>query len=221
MVENSFRSRCLSFAALFLVLALILSACGGGDDAPRPTPLPPEIRNATSTASAIIAEQAKAPCVLSEYTRSVIRQVADELWQIGTSFTGKDQGSLGLQFFQWSIAYGLLTECRDVGLSEEGTPVANESRTPVASPVATASPVAIDGIAAVCADPERTIDRLRDAVRAGLNSSITALFSDIPLENLPIIQALNPLLTARADELAVACGFQSPASPVARVVTWF
>lgn len=204
-----------SLLTVATALILTLTACGGGDDAPRPTPLPPEMRNATSTASAIIAERAKAPCVLSAYTRSLMRQVADELWQVGTSFTGKDQGAFGLRFFEWSIAFGLLTECREVGLAGEGTPVASRVSTPIASPGAIASPVAIDGIAAVCADPERTIDRLRDAARAGLSSSITVLFNDISLETLPIIQALNPLLTARADELAVACGFQPEASPVA------
>jgi hypothetical protein len=215
MNRSQFPSDLRAIIVIAVIGLVTLAACGGGgEDTPRPTPLPPEIRNATATASAIIAEQAKAPCVLSEYTRSLMRQVADDLWQIGTSFTGNQQGSLGLQFFEASIAYGLLTECREVGLSEEGTPVADGRDTLVASPAA--SPVALDGLATVCADRERTIDRLRGAVSAGLSITITALFQDITIDSLPIMQALHPLLTTRADELAVACGFQQPASPVAR-----
>ncbi|MEA2581981.1 MAG: hypothetical protein QOF33_66, partial [Thermomicrobiales bacterium] len=75
-------------------------ACGGGSDASRSTPLPPEIRAATSTASAIERELRKAPCVVSPYTRSLLREVADELWAIGTDLGNKGEGSLGLKFYE-------------------------------------------------------------------------------------------------------------------------
>jgi hypothetical protein len=185
------------FAAAMAVLVSVV-ACGGGASEPRPTPLPPEIRNATSTASAIEAELRKAPCVVSPYTRSLLREVADDLWAIGSNFTGSQQGSLGLQFFEASIAYGLLEDCRET----TGTPVAEGS--PVASPVP-GDPI--------CLDRERTIDRLREAVKKGTVIAFTAAFQGIELGSLPTLLALNDLLADLATELEIACGFRLPATP--------
>ena len=187
-------------AASGVLVLVFLVACGGSGK-PRPTPLPPDIRDATSTASAIEAEAGKAPCVVSPYTRSLLREVADELRELGTNLTGDERGSLGLQFFEASIAYGILTECREVG----GTLVANGS--PVASPVATDP---------ICLDREQTIDRLHEAVRRGGSIVFTASFQGIEIASLPTMLALNHRLAELATELEVACGFRPPAtaSPV-------
>ncbi len=185
------------FATAFLVLVAVV-ACGGGASEPRPTPLPPEIRNATSTASAIEAELRKAPCVVSPYTRTLLREVADELWAIGSGLTGRQQGSLGLQFFEASIGYGILEDCREVA----GTPVAEGS--PIASPVP-GDPI--------CLDRARTIDRLREAVKRGTVIAFTAAFQGIEIDSLGTLLALNDLLIERANELEIACGFRPPATP--------
>jgi hypothetical protein len=97
-----------------------------------------------------------------------------------------------LQFYEASIAYGILTECREVG----GTPAAAGS--PAASPVA----------AAACRDPERTIGRLREAVVRGEFIAITAVFQGIELPSLPTMRILNPRLAEIANELEGACGLQ-------------
>jgi hypothetical protein len=190
--------RFFAFVATAVIVLAAVVACGGGTSEPRPTPLPPEIRNATSTASAIERELQKAPCAVSPYTRTLLREVADELWSIGTNLTGNQQGSLGLQFFEASIAYGILDECRETA----GTPVAQGS--PVASP-APGDPI--------CLDRERTIDRLRDAAAKGTVISFTAAFRGIEIESQPTMVALNDLLIDLANELEVACGFRPPATP--------
>jgi hypothetical protein len=190
--------RLLSLFAAAIVVLVSVVACGGGASEPRPTPLPPEIRNATSTASAIAAELRKAPCVVSPYTRSLLREVADDLWEIGSSLTGEERGSLGLQFFEASIGYGLLTECREAA----GTPAAAGS--PIASPVP-GDPI--------CRDRARTIDRLREAVKRGTVIAFTAAFQGLEIDSLPTLLALNDLLIDRATELEIACGFRLPATP--------
>jgi hypothetical protein len=196
--------RALSLVAIAMLVIGSVVACGGGSDAPRSTPLPPEIRAATSTASAIERELRKAPCVVSPHTRSLLREVADELWAIGTDLGDKGEGSLGLKFYEASIAYGILTECREV----EGTPTADGS--PMASPAAGGTPVTT---AAACLDPERTIRRLREAVIKGGTIVFTASFQGIDLESLPTMLALNNLLADRAQELEIACGLRTPATP--------
>jgi hypothetical protein len=198
-VRPSARSpRVFPFFVTAVIVLVAVVACGGGASEPRPTPLPPEIRNATSTASAIERELQKAPCVVSPYTRTLLREVADELWSIGSNLTGREQGSLGLQFFEASIAYGILDECRETA----GTPVAEGS--PMASP-APGDPI--------CLDRERTIDRLRDAAAKGTVIAFTAAFRGIEIESLPTMLALNDLLIDLANELEIACGFRLPATP--------
>jgi hypothetical protein len=193
--------RLVSLVAAATAVIVSAIACGGAGE-PRPTPLPPEIRHATSTASAIERELRKAPCVVSPYTRALLREVADELWDIGSNLTGDERGSLGLQFFEASIGYGLLTECRETA----GTPVAEGS--PVASP-APGDPI--------CLDRERTVDRLREAASRGMMIAITAAFQGIEIDALGTLLALNDLLIDRATELEIACGFRQPATPGADV----
>jgi hypothetical protein len=102
-----------------------------------------------------------------------------------------------LQFFEASIAYGILTECREIG----GTPVADGS--PVASPITG------DDVAA-CRDRARTIDRLREAAVRGGSIVFTASFQGIEIKSLPTMLALNQRLAELATELEVACGVREP-----------
>ena len=186
-----------------MVLGLVvLVACGGGDDGgtptPAPTPIPPEARAATATASAEAALLARPPCLVDAATRAALRQVADLLWDLGSGIVDDGDATQGLRFYEASIAYGILTECREV----DGTPVAGGS--PVAGTVAT--PVACLGDAAA-------IQRLRDAAGKGTGIALQAAFAGVAVEDLEPLFALNGLLSQRAADLEVACGLRAPGTP--------
>jgi hypothetical protein len=192
--------------ALVLGLAIaVLSACGG-PASPTPTPVPPEARTATAaaraataTASAEVALLSKSPCLVDAETRDALRQLADILWQAGTN-VGSDNAGLGLQFYEASIAYGILTDCRELG----GTPV------PLGSPAASGV-----GTPIVCIADAEAIRRLQDAATKGTVIIFQlVLVGDVEADDLKPVAGLNNLLIERARELEIACGLRPPGTPI-------
>jgi hypothetical protein len=198
--------------AIGLMLAGLV-ACGSGS--PAPTPMPPAERTATATAyqatataSAEAAELRKRPCLVDTETREILRLVSDTLWDAGTN-VGSGNASLGLQYYEASIAYGLLTDCREVpGIDLGGaTPVASPS--PVAMPVGT--PV---GTPAACLVSPDDIAGLRDAASKGTAILFQLIFAGADAEDLAPLMGLNTLLIERAEALEIACGLRPPGTPV-------
>jgi hypothetical protein len=188
-------------SVLTAALALLaLVACGGGKGTPTPvpTPLPPAVRAATATASAEAALLAKSPCLVDPAIRTILRQVADLLWDLGSEVVDDGDATQGLRFYEASIAYGILTDCREVA----GTPAAGASPEPVSA----ATPAACIG------DPA-AIQQLRDAAAKGTGIAFQAAFAGAVVEDLEPLFALNALLIQRADEIEVACGLRAPGTP--------
>ena len=188
--------RWMQLALVIGVVAVLASGCGGTGD-PTPT-VAPELRtattvarDATATASAEAAYQRRPPCVLDRTTLGVVDAIADALWRLGTELADSN-GSLALEYYEASIAYGLVAECRDVG----------------ATPAAVASPMASP---ATC--PPGTgeaIERLQDAWAKGSVIVTRLLLVGMAAEDVAPMVAVNKVLIARADDLRTACGLAPP-----------
>jgi hypothetical protein len=194
----------MQLALVIGVVATLASGCGNTSD-PTPT-IAPELRtatavarDATATASAETAYLSRPPCVLDRTTLGVVDAIADALWRLGTDLADSN-GSLALEYYEASIAYGLVAECREVG----ATPIAIAS--PVASPVA--CPPGTD----------EAIARLQDAWAKGSVTVTRLLLVGMAAEDLAPMVAVNQVLIARADALRTACGIAPPgtATPAAR-----
>ncbi len=192
---------------LLLVTGLamsLLAACGGSDDPPPPTRAPgafatnTAIRDATATARAEEALAGRPACLLDAQTREAVDAISDVLWQAGTQ-VGQQDGSLGLAFYEASIAYGLLNECREVGAAPvvSGTPAS-----PVAPPI-TCPP-----------DPEGLAE-LKDAPAKGIPIMVRLIMAGVPVEDLELMSVVNSIIWQRIEEIEVACGIRPAASPVA------
>jgi hypothetical protein len=176
-----------------------LSACGGSSPNPGPTAPPTSIATPSPPAgtAAEAAEPGERSCVVDSGTREALEFLSDELWNVGTR-VGSDDASLGLRFYEASIAYGILAECRDVG-----TP-----------PAASGSPQpGGDGTPVTCPDDPDVIAQLRDAWGKGTAIMIQLLMMGIDVEDLEPMAGLNHLLSQRATELEIACGLRPPDSP--------
>jgi hypothetical protein len=190
-----FRMTCIVLLGLVLV-----GACGGSS---APVPVPPADRTATAetsvaraTASAEAALRRKPPCVLNAETRHHLRQLTDSLWRIGSE-VGDDNPTRGHLFFQASIAYGILSDCRETA----GTPVPNGSPT-----------ILIDDTPTACPTDPDVIDQLRDAAGKGTAVIVQLMFTELEPEAVVPTQELNDLLMQRAADVEAKCGFQPPAS---------
>jgi hypothetical protein len=137
-------------------------------------------------------------------TREVLRLVADTLWDAGTN-VGQGNASLALQYYEASIAYGLLTDCREIpGIDLGGA-------TPVASPSLVATPA---GTPVACPVTPEDIAGLRDAASKGTAILFQLIFAGAEAEDLAPLMGLNTLLTERAGALEVACGLRPPGTPI-------
>lgn len=184
-----------------------LVACGSGS--PASTPMPPAARTATATAyqatataSAEAALLRKSPCLVDTETREILRLVSDTLWDAGTNI-GQGNASLGLQYYEASIAYGLLADCRDVpGIDLGG-----------ATPVTSATPVAPAGTPTSCPVTPDDIAGLRDAASKGTAILFQLVFAGAEAEDLIPLMGLNTHLIERAEALEIACGLRPPGTP--------
>ena len=184
----------------------LLAACGGSGDPP-PTRAPGEdatrsaIRDATATARAEEALAGRPPCLLDVQTREAAQAISDVFWQVGTE-VGQQDCSLGLKFYEASIAYGLLNECREVGATPVvgGTPAS-----PVAPPVA-------------CPPDPEGMAELRDAPAKGVPIMVQLIMAGVPAEDLELMSIVNGIIWQRIDEIEVACGIRPAASPIASPV---
>jgi hypothetical protein len=185
------------------VAMALLAACGGSDDPPStraPGALATEraVRDATATARAEQALAGRPPCLLGPQTRDAAQAIADVFWQAGTEI-GRQDGSLGLKFYEASIAYGLLNECRETG----ATPViAGTPTSPVAPPIA-------------CPPDAEGMAELRDAPAKGIPIMLQLIMAGVPAEDLELVSVVNGIIWQRIEEIEVACGLRPAASPVA------
>jgi hypothetical protein len=124
--------------------------------------------------------------------------VADLLWDLGSQIVDGGDATQGLRFYEASIAYGILTDCREVS----GTPAASAS--PALAPAATP---------AACLGDPAAIQQLRDAAAKGTGIAFQAAFAGAEVEDLEPLFALNGLLIQRAEEIEVACGLRAPGTP--------
>ena len=197
--------RRVGFVGVLGTVLAILSACGSS--APS-TPVPAAERTATArvyqataTASAEVAYLRKAPCLVGPEIREALRVVSDGLWDVGSSVR-TDNASLGLQYYEASIAYGLLADCREL------------DATPGASPVAAGTPLAQAGATPVaCIADAEAIGGLRDAAAKGTAILFQLVFAGAEAEDLEPMAALNGYLVQRATELEIACGLRPPGTP--------
>ena len=198
--------RLAGLAALLGLILALASACGGGGD-PTPTVAPgdrtatAEARAATATVDAEAALARRPPCVFDPATQEAMQAISDLLWQAGTDI-GQDDASRALRFYEASIGYGLLNECRDIGLAPAGpgTPVAVLLATPIT------------------ACPPGTEDALADLQHAwakGMPITVELLMLGIEAEDIEILTGANAVILRRIGELGAACGLATPgATPV-------
>lgn len=177
-----------------------LCACGGSSPAPdRPaapttSATPPVLTQTAADA----ADSERRPCVLDARTREALELLSDELWKVGTRI-GSDDASLGLQFYEASIAYGILTECRDahIPLEASGSPQPAGAGTP-----------------ATCPSQPDVIAEVQDAWVKGTTIMFQLVVMGVDAEDLEPVASLNALLMQHATELEIACGLRPPGSPV-------
>jgi hypothetical protein len=205
--EGETMARWLGLLLLTGTAMALLAACGSADPPP-PTRAPgafateQAIRNATATARAEEALAGRPPCLLDATTREASGAISDVLWQAGTRI-GQQDGSLALTFYEASIAYGLLEECREVGATPvvSGTPAS-----PVAPPIA-------------CPPDPEGMDELRDAPAKGVPIMVRLIMAGVPAEDLELMTIVNSIIWQRIEEIEVACGLRPAASPVASPVS--
>lgn len=186
----------------------LLAACGESDAPPPPTRAPGTfateraIQDATATAQAEQALAGRPSCLLAPQTRDAAQVIADVFWQAGTEI-GQQDGSLGLKFYEASIAYGLLNECREVGATPVvgGTPAS-----PVALPIA-------------CPPDPKGLAELKDALVKGVPIMVQLIMVGVPVEDLELMSIVNNIIWQRIEEIEVACGIRPAASPVASPVS--
>jgi hypothetical protein len=196
----------------------VLVACGGTGTPSQPTSTPDaQGRVATSTveaeraASAVAlsattqanqsarateTERPRPPCLVDTETVEAMRQIAEQFQDTGLELA-QSEGTAGMNLYETGLAYGVLADCRDVG----GTPAAG-----------TATPVG-------CIGDAESIQQLRDVGIKGLFIALAGAFpgSDDE-ETAEAFFALNEGLLERAQELEIACGLASAATPVASPV---
>lgn len=188
-----------------IAMALI-AACGGSDDPPPPTRAPgaaatdTAIRHATATARAEEALAGRPACLLDAQTLEAVDAISDVFWQVGSQLTTTGQdGSLALRFYETSIAYGLVAECREVG----ATPVGSGTPPSTAAPPITCPPDA------------KGLAELKDAPAKGLPIMVQLIWAGADAEDLELISIVNAIIWERVEEIEVACGLRPAASPVA------
>jgi hypothetical protein len=195
---------------LLLVMGIamaLLAACGGSDDPPAPTRAPgaiatdTAIRHTTATARAEEALAGRPACLLDARTLEAIDVISDVFWDIGTEI-GQQDGSLGLKFYEASIAYGLVAECRDVG----------------ATPVASGTPAALVAPPIACPPDPKGLAELKDAPAKGVPIMVRLIMAGAEAEDLELISIVNAIIWERVEEIEVACGLRPAASPVASPV---
>jgi hypothetical protein len=191
-------------AVIASIILGVLAACGG-DASPTPTAVPPEARtatatiyDATSTASAEIAERDKLTCVLEPDVLEVVGLLSDELWDAGNAVRADDP-TRGLELFEASIAYGVLTECREIAVS----------------PAPDASPIASTPFPCPPGMSPKVVERLRDAAAKGMAILFQLVLAGAETDDLELIAALNGLFMQRASDLEIACGYGPPGTPEA------
>jgi hypothetical protein len=177
--------------ALMGFMAALLSACEG--EAQPTATIAPEMQAATATASAEAADRMLPPCVLDRSTLGTVEAIADTLWRLGAQIEER-QPEVARAYFEASIAYGAVAECRRVW------------DTPVASGTA-----GVD--VAACPYAEDLIGRLHDAWTRGMPMVDRLRLNGIaPADLAPVIE-VNTRLREREAELRTACGLDQPVTP--------